>query len=143
MTCAFVLSGGASLGAVQAGMLEALYERGRVPDLIVGTSAGALNGAYIAERPQTVATAAALAGIWRGLRRSQIFPVNPLTGLLGFTGARNHVVPGSGLHRLVAGHNRTAALEDLPIPLHVVAADVLTGEELRLSSGPLAAATMA
>ena len=39
---AFVLSGGASLGAVQAGMLRALYERGIVPDLICGTSVGAL-----------------------------------------------------------------------------------------------------
>jgi NTE family protein len=50
-TVAFVLSGGASLGAIQVGMLRALYERGIRPDLIVGTSAGALNGAYIASRP--------------------------------------------------------------------------------------------
>ena len=54
---AFVLSGGASLGAIQVGMLRALYERGIVPDLIVGTSAGALNAAFIASRPQTVQTA--------------------------------------------------------------------------------------
>lgn len=143
MTCAFVLSGGASLGAVQAGMLEALYERGRTPDLIVGTSAGALNGAFIAERPQTLATATELAGIWRGLRRSQIFPVSPLTGLLGFVGTRDHVVPPNGLRRLIADHNRTARIEQLATPLHVVAADVLTGEELRLSSGPLADAVLA
>ena len=56
-TTAFVLSGGASLGAIQVGMLRALYERGIAPDLIVGTSAGAMNGAFIASRPQTVATA--------------------------------------------------------------------------------------
>src|SRR3954471_15981396 len=91
-TVAFVLSGGAGLGAVQVGMLRALYERGVVPDLIVGTSAGALNGAYIATRPQTIATADELADIWRHLRRGQIFPVNPLTGLLGFLGARDHLV---------------------------------------------------
>ncbi|MBV9417059.1 MAG: patatin-like phospholipase family protein [Solirubrobacterales bacterium] len=42
---AFVLSGGASLGACQAGMLEALYEQGIRPDLLVGTSAGAINAA--------------------------------------------------------------------------------------------------
>ena len=90
---AFVLSGGASLGAIQAGMLHALYERGIAPDLIVGTSAGALNGAFIASRPQTVATADGLATIWRGLRRGQAFPLNPLTGLLGFLGARDHLVP--------------------------------------------------
>jgi NTE family protein len=57
---AFVLSGGASLGAIQVGMLHALYERGIAPDLIVGTSAGALNGAFIASRPQMAETAAAL-----------------------------------------------------------------------------------
>jgi NTE family protein len=49
---AFVLSGGASLGAIQVGMLRALYERNIRPDLIVGTSAGALNGAYIAPAPR-------------------------------------------------------------------------------------------
>src|SRR5690348_3319405 len=54
---AFVLAGGAALGAMQAGMLRALYERGITPDLLVGTSAGALNAAYVASRPQTVATA--------------------------------------------------------------------------------------
>jgi predicted acylesterase/phospholipase RssA len=41
---------------MQAGMLRALYERGIVPDLIVGTSAGALNAAFVASRPQTAAT---------------------------------------------------------------------------------------
>ena len=49
---AFVLSGGASLGAIQVGMLQALYEREIEPDLIVASSAGALNGAFIASRPQ-------------------------------------------------------------------------------------------
>ena len=43
-TVAFVLSGGASLGAIQVGMLRALYERDIAPDVIVATSAGALNG---------------------------------------------------------------------------------------------------
>ena len=48
---AFVLSGGASLGALQVGMLRALYERGVAPDLLVATSAGAVNAAFIASRP--------------------------------------------------------------------------------------------
>lgn len=102
-TVAFVLSGGASLGAIQVGMLHGLYERGIVPDVIVGTSAGALNAAFIASRPQTVATADALAGIWTDLRRGQAFPINPLTGLLGFLGARDHLVPQHGLRRLIPG----------------------------------------
>ena len=61
---AFVLAGGASLGAVEVGMLRALYERGIAPELVVATSAGALNGAFMASRPQTVETADALAVIW-------------------------------------------------------------------------------
>ena len=75
-TTAFVLSGGASLGAVQAGMLRALYERGVAPDLIVGTSVGAVNGAFIASRPAAPATAEQLADVWRGVGRGDVFPVN-------------------------------------------------------------------
>ncbi len=140
---AFVLSGGASLGAIQVGILRALYERGIAPDLIVGTSAGALNGAYIASRPQTIATADALGNIWRGLRRGDAFPLNPLVGLLGFLGTRDHLVPESGLRRLIARHVEQDRLEELPIPLHIVAVDMINGEELRLSSGPLTEAVLA
>jgi NTE family protein len=140
---AFVLSGGASLGAIQVGMLRALYEHGVAPDLIVGTSAGALNAAFIASRPQAPATAEALAAIWRDLRRGEVFPLNPLTGLLGFLGARDHLVPESGLRKLIARHVEGERLEEMPIPLHVVAVDVLSGEELRLSRGPLADAVLA
>jgi NTE family protein len=142
-TVAFVLSGGAGLGAIQVGMLRALYERGVAPDLIVGTSAGALNGAFIASRPLTVATADALGAVWRGVRRSDAFPLNPVTGLLGFLGVRDHLVPASGLKRLIERNTERDRLEDLPVPLHVVAVDVLTGEELRLSAGDLPAAILA
>src|SRR5437879_11973113 len=71
---AFVLSGGASLGALQVGMLRALYERGIVPDLLVGASAGALNAAFVAPRPQTVATADAPGASWRGPRPQPRLP---------------------------------------------------------------------
>jgi NTE family protein len=90
MRTPFVLSGGASLGASQSGMLQALYERGIRPDLLVGTSAGAVNASFIASRPQIPATAAELQRVWRGLRRSQIFPPNPLTAGLGMLGLRDH-----------------------------------------------------
>src|SRR5438270_11138619 len=122
---AFVLSGGASLGAVQVGMLRALYERGIVPDLIVGTSVGAINGAFIAARPHTVETADELAEIWRGVRRGQVFPLRPLSGLLGFLGSRDHLVPESGLRRLVARHTNDDLLQQMSTEFHVVAVDVL------------------
>ena len=140
---AFVLSGGASLGSIQVGMLEALYERGIRPDLIVGTSAGALNGAYLASRPQTVETARGLAEIWTGLSRGQVFPVNPLTGLLGFAGVRSHLVPDSGLRSLVETYTEIERIEDAPVALHLIATDVQTGEEVRLSRGSLIDAVMA
>jgi NTE family protein len=71
-TTAFVLSGGGSLGAMQAGQLRALFEAGVTPDLVIGISAGALNGAAVAHRP-TFETAEELASIWRGLRSEYVF----------------------------------------------------------------------
>jgi NTE family protein len=124
-------------------MLQALYERGITPDLIVGTSAGALNGAFIATRPQTVETARELSQVWRTLRRGQIFPANPLTGALGFLGARDHLMPATGLKRLMRRHATVERLEETTVPLHVIATDVLRGEEVRLSHGPLIEAVMA
>ena len=60
---AFVLAGGAALGAVQAGMVRALHERGITPDLLAGTSAGTLNAAFLASRPSAVASTERLAAI--------------------------------------------------------------------------------
>src|SRR6266511_6185540 len=48
---AFVLSGGGNLGAVQIGMMRALLEHEIIPDLVVGCSVGALNGAALADEP--------------------------------------------------------------------------------------------
>lgn len=65
----------------------------------------------------------------------QFLPWNPLTGALGFLGARNHLVPAPGLPRLIFEHVIIERLEASPVPLHVIATDVLTGEEVRLSEG--------
>lgn len=48
---AFVLGGGGLLGAVEVGMLRALLERGVRPDLVLGTSVGAINGLVVAADP--------------------------------------------------------------------------------------------
>lgn len=140
---AFVLSGGGSLGAIQVGMLRALYKRGIKPDLIVATSVGAINGAFIAGRPQTLETVDELAENWLEVRRGQVFPVGLFGGLLGFLGARSHLVRDSGLRALVARQAGTERLEALPIPLYVVAVDVVTGEEVLLSTGSVVEAVMA
>src|SRR5215471_15698758 len=133
---AFVLAGGAALGAMQAGMVHALYERAIVPDLLVGTSAGALNAAFLASRPPTVATAEELAALWRGLRRSDILPLRPATLLSGLAGRRDHLIPDRALRLLAARHLQFGLLEQAAIPLHLVAFDLLAGTEVRLSDGP-------
>src|SRR5712671_4684952 len=140
---AFVLAGGAALGAMQAGMIHALYERGITPDLLIGTSAGALNAAFLASRPATVATAHELAALWRGLRRSDILPLRPATLLSGLAGRRDHLIPDAALRRLAARHLQFQRLEQAVIPLHLVAFDLLAGTEVRLSDGPLADAVLA
>ena len=143
MTTAFVLSGGASLGACQAGMLEALYERDIHPDLLVGTSVGAINAAFIASRPPTVRTARELQEVWRGLSRGRIFPANPLIAGLGLLGVRDHSVPVGSLRKLLNTHVEMERLEDASVALHVVAADALSGEEVLLSNGPAIDAILA
>ncbi len=134
MPTAFVLSGGASLGSIQTGMLLALAEAGITPDFIVGTSVGAVNGGWVASRLD-VAGISGLADVWRSLSRRDVFPTRPIIGLLGFLGTLPSLVPASGLRRLLNRHLQFARLEDAPIPLHVVATDVLSGHDVLLSSG--------
>ena len=143
MRTAFVLSGGAALGAAQAGMLRGLYAAGIVPDLLVGTSVGGLNAAFAATRPQTPAGADALARVWLELRRADAFPVSAGRLVRGLARRGDHVVPDRGLRRLLDRHLEVERLEHAPIPLHVVAYDVEAGEERLLSSGPAAEAVLA
>ncbi len=135
MTTAIVLSGGANLGAVQVGMLRALLEHEVVPDLIVGTSVGALNGAYISSRWNADGVAG-LDEVWTSLRRRDIFPARLIGGFLGFIGRSDHLVTNDGLRRLIRRELEFDRLEDAPLPLHVVAANLLTGFDRRFSTGP-------
>jgi NTE family protein len=132
---AFVLSGGASLGAAQAGMLRALWEHGITADLLVGTSAGALNAAFVASRPQTAQTARELGRIWCDLQRDDVFPVNMRALVGGLCGKRDHLVPDQAVRRLVRRHIDYDDLADAATPLHVVAYDVIAGSEVVLSEG--------
>ncbi|HUZ70783.1 MAG TPA: patatin-like phospholipase family protein [Candidatus Saccharimonadales bacterium] len=142
MTTAFVLSGGGSLGAVQVGMLGALAKKGVVPDLIVGSSVGAINGAWFAGCPEP-ACVDQLADIWISLGRGDIFPLHPLGGLLGFLGRRNHLVAADGLSRLIRHHLPYERIEDARIPLHIVATEVTTGREVLISKGQALPAILA
>ena len=104
MTTAFVFSGGGSLGAVQVGMLQALEELGVRPDLLVGTSAGAMNAAFLAGRGMNAEALSDLAGIWTRLRRQDVFPVDPVRHVLALRGAQASLCSNEDLRRLVATH---------------------------------------
>jgi NTE family protein len=133
---AFVLSGGASLGALQAGMLSALFEQGIVADLLVGTSVGALNAAFVASRPQTPETADELARVWRRLQREDVFPVSLGALVGGLRGHRDHLVPDRALRLQVRRYVEFEDLAEATTPLHVVAFDVIEGREVLISDGP-------
>lgn len=141
---AFVLSGGGSIGSIQVGMVEALYERGIRPDFIVASSAGALNGAFLASRPTTATTAQQLGRIWAHLRARDVFPFRiSIDGLLGIAGRRNHLASSAGLRELVSRWIEFDTLESAPIPLHIVATDLLSGAEVVLSCGQTIPAILA
>jgi NTE family protein len=134
VTTAFVLSGGASHGAVQVGMLQALAERQVRPELVFGASAGALNAAWVAGDP-TLEHLDRLAAVWTSLKARDVFPLRPVTGLLGFLGRRDALVSPAGLRAVVARNLRFDQIEDAKIPLCVVATEVTSGREIALTSG--------
>jgi NTE family protein len=128
---------------MQVGMLRALYEHGVVPDMLVGTSVGALNAAFIASRGQDVSTADELARVWLDMQRQDIFPIDLRMLVGGLWGRRDHLVGARGLHRIVRRYLQFEDLAQSPIPLHVVAFDLVTGREVLLSAGPAADAILA
>ncbi len=73
---AFVLSGGAARGALQAGALRALLEAGFKPDLLVGTSVGAVNATHLAVKGFTQQSLDDLAQTWREAITAGLLPTN-------------------------------------------------------------------
>lgn len=143
MTTAFVLTGGGSLGAVQAGMLQALADHGIEPDLLVGASAGALNAAFVAGHGFRRDALEQLADVWRGLRRRDVFPFSPHRHVMALAGTRPSLCATEPLRRLVEAHVRFRVIEDAQVPLHVVATDVLAGTDVVLSEGEPVGAVLA
>lgn len=135
MITTFVLSGGGSLGAVQVGMLQALAARGVEPDLLIGTSAGALNAAYVAGHGTGRGALDDLADIWGRLRRRDVFPFQPARVGAAAVGRAASLCSSDALRRLIADHVAFRDLADAAIPVHVVATDVRSGEEVVLSEG--------
>jgi NTE family protein len=139
---AFVLSGGGSLGAVQAGMLRALAEHGVAPDVLVGTSVGAINAAWAAGSPGPDG-ARALAEAWLAIRRREVFRLRPASAMLALAGRRDHLVSPRGLRALLARHLTYSRVEEASVRLRLVATDVASGLEVVLSRGDVIDAVMA
>lgn len=142
MTTAFVLGGGGVLGASEVGMLKALLERGIVPDLIVGTSVGALNGAFVAADPSPAA-ADRLAEIWSALSASEVFSGSFISRIASLARSGTHLHGNESLRALIDNALPGAMIEDLPVRFECVAASIERACGQWFSSGPLVDAVLA
>jgi NTE family protein len=139
---AFVLSGGGSLGAVQVGMLQALTEAGIRPDLLIGTSVGAVNAAFMGGQADHEG-ALRLGEIWRGLRRQHVFPLSPWSSARGLLGRSNHLISSASLGEVLRKHLPYERLEEAAVPVHVITTELKTGRAVVVSSGPAVPALLA
>jgi hypothetical protein len=139
---AFVLSGGGNLGALQVGMMYALVESGVRPGMIIGTSVGAINGAFLASRPNLPGIAE-IARLWSSLRRKDVLGVDLGTLVGGFRGRPRHLFDSSLIRRILDSFVAFRRLEEAPISLTVVATELHTGEAVILNSGDVTTALLA
>ncbi|MDO8979843.1 MAG: patatin-like phospholipase family protein [Afipia sp.] len=138
---AFVFAGGGSFGAIQVGMMQALAAHGVTADLVVGSSVGAMNGAYYAGSP-TLDGVKKLADIWRGLTRQDVFPVS-LRSFASFLWRRDFLISHDGVRKLIEDHLPYKKLEEAAVPVHIVTTDIVSGETVVLSEGSAAEAIVA
>lgn len=139
---AFVLGGGGHLGAHEVGMLRALLERGIAPDVVLGTSIGAINGAAVAADPTTGAVTR-LSEMWTGMARRDVFRGSVFGRLGTLARTRTHLHDNSGLRELLAGAAPVERIEDLPVTFECVAASIESASEHWFTSGPLVDAVLA
>lgn len=133
---AFVLSGGGNLGALQIGMLRALAERDIRPDLIVGCSVGAINGAGLAEDP-TLVGIARLEQLWRELDGKDLMPHGILPRAVALARKGEAIHDNEGLRRVLNDKLTARTFEDLAVPFQCVATDVAGVQEVWFRTGPL------
>ncbi len=140
---AFVLGGGGVRGAVQVGLIRALVGRGIRPDLVVGTSIGAINGAMLAADPGP-GVVERLTSAWDSPAARAIYG-DPLPRQVHrFARTRTHLISDEPLRRLLEhALGADARFEDLAVPLHVVAANIERAAETWFATGPLIPAVLA
>ena len=141
-TVAFVLGGGGHLGAIQVGMLRALLERGIRPDLILGTSVGAVNGVVVAANPTTEA-ADALEDFWGRIEETGVFGGSLMARLGTLARTRTHLHDASGLRRALEEWLPVTRIEELAVPFRCVAASIERASEHWFTAGPIGDAVLA
>jgi NTE family protein len=139
---AFVLGGGGQLGASEVGMLRALIERGIVPELVIGTSVGAINGAAVASEP-TVAMVQRLAETWSDIERSDVFAGSLLGRLATLARTRTNLHGNEALRATLTEALPIALIEDLPVRFQCVAASIEAASEHWFTAGDLVDAVLA
>ena len=124
---AIVLSGGANRGPLEVGALQSLIAHGIKADLVVGTSAGALNGAFYAFDP-TAAGMERLAQIWIETKVDDVFPGNWFTRAWRVLTGKDSLVDGANFRRSVQKYLPEAAktFADLKVPFYAVTADIMS-----------------
>ena len=134
---ALVLCGGGAQGAAEIGFYQAMVELGISPDFIVGTSVGALNGAFIACGMDI----SRMKEIWMEISNRKLYSFNP--ELLWKWGDASSLFKPTGLKRFLKKRLPVDTFEELEIPLTVVATDLQTAESVYLEKGLLLPALMA
>lgn len=139
---AFVLGGGGVLGAVEVGMLRALFRAGIRPDLVLGTSIGAVNGALVAADP-TERVTARLVRIWASPEAGEVYGDSIARQLRRFA-ARTHLHSPRPLRRLLERElGEGATFEDLQVPFRCCAASIERAAEHWFDTGPVVPAVLA
>jgi NTE family protein len=141
MTTAFVLGGGGLLGAHEVGMLRALSEAGIRPDLVVGTSVGAINGALVAADPARAVWR--LDQLWHGDELRLAFSENLWGRTVRLVRSGTHLNSLEPLRRLLSGALPGEDFADLEVPFQCVAASIETASARWFSSGPVVPAVLA
>lgn len=139
---AFVLLGGGARGAAQAGALTVLLDAGIRPDLIVGISAGSWNGSYLALDP-TPERAVRLEGLWIATTSNDIMGPNRWVSALNAVANRTSLYGSAGMRRTAQRQVSNVTFEELSVPLTVVVADLVSGEPVYFTEGPVLPAILA
>jgi len=139
---AFVLGGGGVLGAHEVGMLRALLEAGIVPERVVGTSIGAINGAMIAAEP-SLAQVDRMHALWTDLGRDAVFTGGFTTWVKTFAKTRTHVFDNEALRRLLTDALPVERIEDLTVSFECVAASIERSHAHHFDRGPIVDAVLA